>query len=123
MERLQRIAADAGISLVEVFGTDPHIRRDFLKTSGSKRQLKIRAEITTWSADLVICYRPDVITMESLVHLLSLTGMWRGIGSVHHKRGGVRGGFEVHGLVETITATPELLARRKKAQKRAKRAV
>lgn len=80
--------------LVEISGK-PQGRTDMVRVGMGSADLRFRGEFKEWSAMLRIKYNADVITKESVVHLVELAGFGVGVGEWRSEKDGVNGAFEV----------------------------
>lgn len=98
------IVSDFG-DLVEIHGV-PYARTDMVRVGMGAADLRFRGEFPDWYANLRIRFNADVISMESLLHLLNLAGFGVGIGEWRSEKDGIYGAFRVDESAE-VAINPE----------------
>lgn len=100
------------IQLVTLHGT-PHMREDVVRVGNGGTDLRYRAEIPEWTADLVVTYAKNTLTRDSVLGLIQAGGMSCGIGEWRPEKRGNSGTYQLdldRGLV--INPDPALLGER-----------
>lgn len=89
-----QVLGDAN-GLVPIVGSEPAMRRDFIRLQGKTGSLTYRAMFKEWEIPLVIKFNQQFITVEQLINLLELAGFSPGIGAWRPECNGTFGTFEV----------------------------
>lgn len=80
--------------LVEIKG-EPKMREDMVRIGMGTADIRYRPEFTEWTADLLVQYNPDAISLEQIVNILNLAGFGVGIGEWRVEKDGHYGMFHV----------------------------
>lgn len=84
---------------IRIKGDIPIFREDNVNVSISSADLRYRAQINNWYADIVIAYDVDgKFTLDNIVNFLNLAGFSCGIGEWRSEKSGIHGAFHVEGL-------------------------
>ena len=84
----------SSVDCVEVLGT-PQMRTDVVHIGQGKSDLRYRAEFVVWKMKLLIEFKPDCISVKSLVNLIDHAGDGVGIGEWRVEKKGDWGRFQV----------------------------
>jgi len=84
---------------VEIKGKAVTMREDMVKVGGISKvaDIRYRAQIEDWEADIPIKFASNVMSLEQVVNLFNLGGFACGVGEWRNERNGVFGSFHVEG--------------------------
>lgn len=84
---------------VEIKGKAVTCREDMVKVGGVSKvaDIRYRAQIEDWEADIPIKFASNVMSLEQVVNLFNLGGFACGVGEWRNERNGVFGSFHVEG--------------------------
>jgi len=93
---VMRSAFHINTELVEIKG-DVAMREDMVKVGGISKvaDIRYRAAVKNWSANIPVKYNAGVLTLGQLVNLFNLGGFGCGVGEWRTERDGVFGSFHV----------------------------
>lgn len=80
--------------LVPIIG-EPRMREDMVRVGMGSADLRYRPEFPKWSADLIIRYNADAISVDQIVNIFNLAGFGVGVGEWRPERDGQFGMFHV----------------------------
>lgn len=72
-------------------------REDMVRLNGGTADIRYRAQLTKWSAELEISYNANVVSFDQIVNMLNAAGYGVGIGEWRPERDGMFGRFQVVG--------------------------
>lgn len=99
----KKTIAKAGIIIpcefVEIKGKAVKMREDMVKVGGMTKvaDIRYRAQIEDWEADIPVKYVSNVISLEQVVNLFNLGGCGCGVGEWRNEKDGIFGSFHVEG--------------------------
>lgn len=82
---------------IEIHGKAVEMREDMVKVGGISKvaDIRYRAQIVDWYADIPIRYNATVMTLEQVVNLFQLGGFACGVGEWRNEKDGIFGAFHV----------------------------
>lgn len=99
----KKTIAKAGIVIpcefIEIKGKAVTMREDMVKVGAMTKvaDIRYRAQIEDWEADIPVKYASNVISLEQVVNLFNLGGFSCGVGEWRNEKNGVFGSFHVEG--------------------------
>lgn len=99
----KKTIAKAGIIIpcefVEIKGRAVTMREDMVKVGAMTKvaDIRYRAQIENWEADIPVKFASNVISLEQVVNLFNLGGFACGVGEWRNEKNGVFGSFHVEG--------------------------
>lgn len=75
------------------------MREDMVKVGGISKvaDIRYRAQITNWSADIPVRFAANVVSLEQIVNLFQLGGFGCGVGEWRNEKDGIFGAYHVDG--------------------------
>lgn len=71
------------------------MREDTVRIGGGTADLRYRAQVTNWTAELTISYNATIVSLDHIVNMLSAAGYGVGVGDWRPEKDGMFGRFEV----------------------------
>lgn len=84
--------------LVEIRGSKPEMRRDWVRLKGGVSSIAYRPMFREWEMDVPIMFNSRLISPEQIVNLFSVAGFSGGIGCWRPETNGIYGQFEIKGV-------------------------
>ena len=85
---------------IEIKGKAVTMREDMVKVGGISKvaDIRYRAQIEDWSADIPVKYAASVMSLEQVVNLFNMGGFACGVGEWRNEKNGIFGAFHVEGV-------------------------
>lgn len=85
------------VEMVEIHHNGVEMREDMVRVGGISKtaDIRYRAQLNGWWADIPIRFNADVITLEQIVNLFQLGGFSCGVGEWRNEKDGIFGAYHV----------------------------
>lgn len=85
------------VEFIEIKGKAVTMREDMVKVGGISKvaDIRYRAQIEDWEADIPVKYASNVMSLEQVVNLFNLGGFACGVGEWRNEKNGVFGAYHV----------------------------